>query len=140
MAQLQPQLVHALLSQYLSFCISYEYLYGISVKRIVQEKSSELFFLMKMPKCMNYYAITFGITSLILMTVSKNLALSQKILEDWLRLPESQELLAGLGGRVVEDSNDNKAISAQRGNVPKNVKWLITLAPMQFSVKIMALS
>ena len=63
------------------------------------------------------------------MTVSKNLTLSQKILEDWLRLPESQDLFAGLGGRVVEDSNDNKAITAQRGNVPKNVKWLITYAP-----------
>ena len=31
-------------------------------------------------------AFSLGITSLILMTVSKNLALSQKIIEDWLRL------------------------------------------------------
>ena len=54
-----------------------------------------------MPRCMNCNAISLGITSLILMTVSKNLALSQKILEDWLRLPESQELFAGLVEVVV---------------------------------------
>ena len=35
-------------------------------------------------------------TSIMLMTMSKNHALSQKVLEDWLRLPERQELFAGL--------------------------------------------
>ena len=46
---------------------------------------------------MNCNAISLGITSLILMTVLKNPALLQKILEVWLRLQESQELFAGLG-------------------------------------------
>ena len=32
-----------------------------------------------------------------LTTMSKNPAFSQKILEDWLTLPERQELFAGLG-------------------------------------------
>ena len=41
-------------------------------------------------------AISLGITSLILMAVSKNHAFLQKILEVWLRLQESQELFAGL--------------------------------------------
>ena len=45
---------------------------------------------------MNCNAVSLGITFLILMTVSKNPALLQKILEDWLRLPESQEIFAGL--------------------------------------------
>ena len=36
-------------------------------------------------------------TSIMLMTMSKNPALSQKVLEDWLRLPERQDLFAGLG-------------------------------------------
>ena len=46
--------------------------------------------------CMNCDAIGLGIISPILMTVSKNPALLQKILEDWLRLQVSQELFAGL--------------------------------------------
>ena len=49
-----------------------------------------------MPKCMICIDISLWITYLILRTVSKNPALSQKILEDWLKLPESQELFAGL--------------------------------------------
>ena len=32
----------------------------------------------------------------MLMTMSENPALLQKVLEDWLRLPERQELFAGL--------------------------------------------
>ena len=45
---------------------------------------------------MNCNAISLGITPLVLMTMSKNPALLQKVLEDWLRLPERQELFAGL--------------------------------------------
>ena len=47
-------------------------------------------------KYMNCNAKSLCITSMMLMTVSKNPALSQKVLEDWLRLPERQELFAGL--------------------------------------------
>ena len=46
------------------------------------------------PKYMNCNASSFGITSL--MTMSKNPALSQKVLQDWLRMPERPELFAGL--------------------------------------------
>ena len=35
-------------------------------------------------------------------TMSKNPAFSQKVVEDWLRLPEKQELFAGLGGGWVK--------------------------------------
>ena len=45
---------------------------------------------------MNCNAKSLCITSIMLMTMSKNPALSQKVLENWLRLPESQELFAGL--------------------------------------------
>ena len=77
--------------------MSHKYLYyGVSFKRTFQEKSIELHFLIKMLMCLNCNAIRLGITSLIWMTVSKNPALSQKILEDLLRLPESQELFTGL--------------------------------------------
>ena len=49
-----------------------------------------------MPMCINCNAISHGKTSWILMTVLKNPALSQKIVEDGLRLPEIQELFADL--------------------------------------------
>ena len=45
---------------------------------------------------MNCNAKSLCITSIMLMTMSKNPALSQKVLENWLRLPERQELFAGL--------------------------------------------
>ena len=35
-------------------------------------------------------------TSMMLMTMTKNPTLLQKVLEDWLRLPERQELFSGL--------------------------------------------
>ena len=45
---------------------------------------------------MNCNAKSLCITSIMLMTMSKNPALSQKVLEDWLRLPERQDLFPGL--------------------------------------------
>ena len=45
---------------------------------------------------MNCNAFSLGITSLILMTVSKDYALLEKIFEDWFMLPERQELFEGL--------------------------------------------
>ena len=47
------------------------------------------------PKYTNCNATSLGITSLILMAMSKNSALSQKISEDYLKLPERQELFTG---------------------------------------------
>ena len=47
---------------------------------------------------MNCESNSLGITSRILMTMSKIPALSQKVLAEWLRLPERQELFPGLGG------------------------------------------
>ena len=48
---------------------------------------------------MNCNAICLGIISL---TMSINHAISQKILEDWFRLPERQDLFAGLDISVNE--------------------------------------
>ena len=45
---------------------------------------------------MNCIDKSLCITSMMLMTMSKNPTLLQKVLEDWLRLPERQELFAGL--------------------------------------------
>ena len=56
---------------------------------------------------MNCNAKSLCITPIMLLTMSKNPALSQKVLENWLRLPERQELFAGLeyngiGGSVTK--------------------------------------
>ena len=45
---------------------------------------------------MNFETNSLGITSEILMTMSKFPALSQKVLAEWLRMPERQELFPGL--------------------------------------------
>ena len=45
---------------------------------------------------MDCNAISPDITSLILMAMLQNPALSQKVLKDWFRLPERQELFPGL--------------------------------------------
>ena len=45
---------------------------------------------------MNFETNSLGITSGILMTMSKIPALSQKVLAEWLRMPERQELFPGL--------------------------------------------
>ena len=45
---------------------------------------------------MNFETNSLGITSGILMTMSKIPALLQKVLAQWLRLPEKQELFPGL--------------------------------------------
>ena len=46
------------------------------------------------------FSVSFSHKNVIkkLTTMSKNPAFSQKVLKDWLRLPERQELFAGLGG------------------------------------------
>ena len=49
-------------------------------------------------KYMNCNDKSLCITSMMLMTMSKNSTLSQEVLEDWLRLPERQELFAGREG------------------------------------------
>ena len=45
---------------------------------------------------MVYNAISLGKTSLILMAMSKNPALLQKVLKGWFTLPERRELFPGL--------------------------------------------
>ena len=47
-------------------------------------------------KYMNCNTKSLCITSMVLITLSKNPAISQKVFEDQLRVPERQELFAGL--------------------------------------------
>ena len=53
-------------------------------------------YVMNKLKYMNCNAKGLCMTFIMLMTMSKIHALLQKVLEDWLRLPERQELFAGL--------------------------------------------
>ena len=92
--------INALLSQNLLFYISRKFVYEISLKRTVQYKQflpSPIFSLQK----------TFFVEAIVhewsaikhgkkFLKMSKNPELSQKISWDWFRLPERQELFAGL--------------------------------------------
>ena len=65
---------------------------------------------------MNCNAKSLCITSIMLMTMSKNPALLQKVLENWLRLPESQELFAGLvvSSKYLEASSKSQALLSKK--------------------------
>ena len=52
---------------------------------------------------MNFETNSLGIPSGILMTMSKIPALSQKVLAEWLRMPERQELFPGLNLGPAKD-------------------------------------
>ena len=57
-------------------------------------------------KYLNCNAKSLCIASMMLVTMLKNPALLQKVLEDWLRLPKRQELFAGLSdGRFQSYQN-----------------------------------